>query len=91
MPTYEYECKSCGYLFEHSQSMSDKPLQKCPKCKKGLRRIIGSGGGLIFKGAGFYATDYRKPSYKEKEKQERPASCSNTAKDCATCPNNGKK
>lgn len=60
MPTYEYECTSCGYKFEVSQKMSDKHLDKCPKCTKKIRRLIGQGGGIIFKGSGFYATDYRK-------------------------------
>lgn len=60
MPTYEYECKSCGHRFEKFQNMTDKPLSNCPKCKKAVRRIIGQGAGIIFKGKGFYATDYRK-------------------------------
>lgn len=72
MPTYEYECKSCGHTFEKSQSMTDKPLKKCPKCSKAVRRLIGSGSGIIFKGAGFYATDYRK----DRPKVEAPSSCS---------------
>ncbi len=62
MPTYEYECTKCGHAFEASQKMTDKPLSKCPKCEKKLRRLIGSGGGIIFKGPGFYATDYKKKS-----------------------------
>jgi putative FmdB family regulatory protein len=61
MPTYEYECLSCGYHFEIFQMMTDEPVKTCPKCKKRLRRIIGTGSGIIFKGSGFYATDYRKP------------------------------
>ena len=61
MPTYEYECKACGHRFEQFQQMTAKPLEKCPKCKKKLRRLIGNGAGIIFKGSGFYATDYRKP------------------------------
>jgi putative FmdB family regulatory protein len=61
MPTYEYECPKCGYHFEHFQSMKDEPLKRCPKCKKlGLKRLIGGGAGLIFKGSGFYITDYKK-------------------------------
>jgi len=60
MPTYEYECPKCGHAFELSQSMSDERLTKCPKCKKaGLRRLVGGGAGLIFKGSGFYITDYK--------------------------------
>ncbi|HZZ57147.1 MAG TPA: FmdB family zinc ribbon protein [Opitutaceae bacterium] len=61
MPTYEYACSKCGHHFEQFQSMSDAPLKKCPKCKKlALKRLIGGGAGLIFKGTGFYITDYKK-------------------------------
>lgn len=63
MPTYEYECKACGHRFEESQPMTAAPLKKCPKCKKNkVSRLISSGSGIIFKGSGFYATDYRKGS-----------------------------
>lgn len=58
MPTYEYECEKCGYRFERFQSMTDKPLKTCPKCKGPVTRLIGSGSGIIFKGSGFHATDY---------------------------------
>jgi len=57
MPTYEYECKTCGYSFEAFQSMSDDPLKVCPECGKEIRRIINGGSGIIFKGSGFYVTD----------------------------------
>jgi putative FmdB family regulatory protein len=60
MPNYDYECTKCGHKFEVFQSMSDKLLTKCPKCEKKVKRLIGSGSGIIFKGSGFYATDYRK-------------------------------
>ncbi len=60
MPTYEYECVHCGNKFEAFQKMSDQPLKACPKCNKKVRRLISSGAGIIFKGSGFYATDYRK-------------------------------
>jgi len=60
MPTYDYECTECGHVFEHFQAMTDTPLRKCPKCKASVRRLIGSGLGVIFKGSGFYQTDYRK-------------------------------
>lgn len=60
MPTYEYECTHCGNKFEAFQKMTDQPLKSCPKCNKKVRRLISSGAGIIFKGSGFYATDYRK-------------------------------
>lgn len=63
MPTYEYACQKCGHEFEQFQSMRDEPLKKCPKCKKqSLKRLVGGGAGLIFKGTGFYITDYKKKS-----------------------------
>lgn len=68
MPTYEYVCPNCKHHFEQFQSMSDPPLKKCPKCKKtGVKRLIGSGAGLIFKGTGFYITDYKKKTGAPKE------------------------
>jgi len=61
MPTYEYECSHCGHELEAYQSMKDRPLRKCPACKRlALRRKISGGSGLIFKGTGFYITDYKK-------------------------------
>ncbi|MBI5416238.1 MAG: zinc ribbon domain-containing protein [Candidatus Omnitrophica bacterium] len=61
MPTYEYECSSCGHTLEVLQSMSDKKLKKCPGCgKPNLHRLIGMGSGIIFKGTGFYETDYKR-------------------------------
>lgn len=61
MPTYQYECDACGHGFEELQTMTDKKLTKCPKCGKNkLSRLIGSGSGMIFKGSGFYETDYKK-------------------------------
>ena len=62
MPTYEYECKKCEHRFEAFQSMSDDPLKTCPECKGEVRRLIGAGAGIIFKGSGFYVTDSRKSS-----------------------------
>jgi putative FmdB family regulatory protein len=68
MPTYEYACQKCGHEFEQFQSMRDEPLKKCPRCKKaGLKRLVGSGAGLIFKGTGFYITDYKNKSSGKKE------------------------
>lgn len=60
MPTYEYECETCHFHFEEFQKMTDKPLQKCPKCGKRVKRLISPGAGFIFKGNGFYITDYKK-------------------------------
>jgi len=60
MPTYEYECLKCGHRFEIFQKISDAPLKTCPECHKAVRRLIGAGSGIIFRGPGFYATDYRK-------------------------------
>ncbi|MDD5595606.1 MAG: zinc ribbon domain-containing protein [Candidatus Omnitrophica bacterium] len=62
MPTYEYECLHCKHAFELFQKINDQPAEKCPKCGKKVKRLIGSGSGIIFKGPGFYATDYRKPT-----------------------------
>jgi putative FmdB family regulatory protein len=60
MPTYEYACPKCGHQFEQFQSMRDEPLKRCPKCKKlSLKRLVSGGAGLIFKGSGFYITDYK--------------------------------
>jgi putative FmdB family regulatory protein len=59
MPTYDYECNKCGHRFEAFQSISDKPINRCPKCKGPVKRLIGAGAGLIFKGSGFYITDYK--------------------------------
>lgn len=71
MPTYEYECPKCGHTFEQYQSMIDEPLKKCPACKKtGVKRLVGGGGGLIFKGSGFYITDYRNKDSAQKEKKK---------------------
>ena len=70
MPTYDYECTKCGHRFEAFQSMSDKPLTKCPECRGKVKRLIGAGAGLIFKGSGFYITDYRSKDYKEKARSD---------------------
>ncbi|MCX7026155.1 MAG: zinc ribbon domain-containing protein [Spirochaetes bacterium] len=62
MPTYEYECRSCQHRFEKFQSMSDDPIRVCPACGGSVRRVIGGGMGVIFKGSGFYITDSKKTS-----------------------------
>lgn len=66
MPTYEYKCKNCGYKLEKFQSITKRPIRKCPKCGRlKLKRLIGPGAGVIFKGSGFYQTDYRSDEYKK--------------------------
>ncbi len=71
MPTYEYKCDACGNAFERFQTMSSAPVKKCPKCGKNkVRRLIGMGAGLIFKGSGFYITDYRSEGYKDQAKAD---------------------
>ncbi len=72
MPTYEYICENCGYEFEKFQPITARPLRKCPDCgKSNLKRLVGTGSGIIFKGSGFYQTDYRSESYKQGEKSEK--------------------
>jgi putative FmdB family regulatory protein len=74
MPTYDYECDACHHRFEQSQSIKEEALKKCPKCKKSkLRRVFGGGGGILFKGSGFYQTDYRSKNYNESVKKETPS------------------
>lgn len=74
MPTYEYHCDACEHNFDEFQAMSDAPLKKCPKCKKSkLRRVFGAGAAILFKGSGFYQTDYRSDSYKAAAKAEQDA------------------
>ncbi len=70
MPTYEYQCDHCGWFFEKFQSISAEPIRKCSKCGQPIRRLIGTGAGVIFKGSGFYQTDYRSSDYRQKAKSE---------------------
>lgn len=92
MPTYEYQCKSCAHKFEAFQQITEEPLKVCPVCQGKIKRLIGTGAGFIFKGPGFYATDYRTKEYKDRHKQETkegtacPTSNSNEA--CKNCPKN---
>lgn len=71
MPTYEYECTSCGHRFEKFQSITAPPLKHCPNCGKRIKRLLGGGGGVIFKGSGFYTTDYRSENYKKAAKADK--------------------
>jgi len=82
MPTYDYECENCGHQFEQFQSITAKPLKKCPECgKMKLQRLIGAGAGIIFKGSGFYQTDYRSESYKQGKKNDtKPSTDKDTTK-----------
>ena len=82
MPTYEYECRVCNHTFEKFQSMSDDPVRVCPKCGGAVRRLIGGGTGVIFKGSGFYITDSKKSG---------SVSTKSSPKSCETCPSNAKK
>jgi putative FmdB family regulatory protein len=89
MPTYDYQCDACGHVFEHYQSITASPLRKCPGCGKlKLKRLIGTGAGLIFKGAGFYQTDYRSDSYKKSADGDKPAAETKTTdkKETAAAP-----
>lgn len=76
MPTYEYKCQECAHAFEAVQRMTDAPLQTCPVCQGRVKRLIGAGAGLIFKGSGFYITDSRSQTYKEAARKEQSASSS---------------
>jgi len=83
MPTYDYVCAKCGHQFEAFQSMSDAPLTKCPKCKTGkVKRLIGAGAGLMFKGSGFYETDYKHARSAAPAAKPEPS----PSPSCANCP-----
>ncbi len=87
MPTYEYECGNCGHRFDKFQSMSEDPLKICPKCGQPVRRLIGTGAGIVFKGAGFHANDYRRSSAASARPscgRERP--CCGRGAPCETKP-----
>ena len=71
MPTYDYKCQDCGYDFEKFQSINARKLTKCPRCGGKVKRLIGTGAGIIFKGSGFYETDYRSKNYKDGKKREK--------------------
>ena len=82
MPTYEYLCSNCEHAFEKFQSITANPLKKCPECgKMKLQRLIGTGAGIIFKGSGFYQTDYRSESYKQDQKNAKPKKATESKKD----------
>ena len=80
MPTYDYKCDACGHAFERFHSMTAPPVKRCPECGKlKVKRLLGTGAGLIFKGSGFYITDYRDKSYNESAKKDSAGGASSTA------------
>lgn len=85
MPTYDYKCEGCGHVAEIFQSMSDKPKRTCPKCKaRKFKRLIGTGAGVIFKGSGFYETDYRGSDYASDAKKDTDSgNCSGNPSACS--------
>jgi putative FmdB family regulatory protein len=84
MPTYDYQCSACSHAFEEFHGINEAPLKKCPKCGKlKLARLIGTGGAILFKGGGFYSTDYRSDSYKSGAKADSGPSCSGNPSSCA--------
>lgn len=87
MPTYDYVCDECGNRFEEFQSITAEPLKTCPKCKGKVRRLIGTGNGFLFKGSGFYITDYRSEGYKrDKNKAEGKTSSATKEKTSKEVP-----
>ena len=92
MPTYDYKCSNCGAIFEHFQSMTERPIQKCQNCgKNSAVRLIGGGSGLIFKGSGFYITDYKnkntsesKPAKKDSKEPKKESAAKETANSTAS-------
>jgi len=75
MPTYDYQCDACGHTFEKFQPITARPIRVCPNCaKRRVRRLIGMGAGIIFKGSGFYQTDYRSESYRKEAEKAKSAS-----------------
>ena len=81
MPTYDYQCRNCGHELEIFQSIKEAPKKKCPKCGKlTLKRLLGTGAGVIFKGSGFYQTDYRSEGYRKAAEKEKPSAAAKTDK-----------
>jgi putative FmdB family regulatory protein len=87
VPTYEYKCTACGYAFERFQSIKAAPIKKCPECGKSkVKRLIGMGAGLLFKGSGFYITDYRAESYNKAAKADAAPTSGSDAKPSGDAP-----
>ncbi|MDI6774195.1 MAG: zinc ribbon domain-containing protein [Verrucomicrobiota bacterium] len=90
MPTYEYECARCGNRFERFQGITELPVKRCPRCRSKVRRLPGTGAGVIFKGSGFYQTDYRSSNYREAAKKEKALPDAATAKEAKKDDASGK-
>ena len=86
MPTYEYQCQKCKRRHEAFQSITAKPLTRCGTCGGKLKRLMGSGSGFLFKGSGFYITDYRSKSYQDAKKKDQPAPPREGAGPAASAP-----
>ena len=94
MPTYDYVCDACQHAFELFQSIKEEPKKQCPECgKKKLRRLIGPGAAIVFKGSGFYTTDYRSESYKKAAAADKPAAAASDSQSSGEKPgeSGGKK
>ena len=91
MPSYDYECKSCSYIFEVFQNMSDPLIKKCPRCSKGVRRLIGGGTGIIFKGSGFYVTDNKRGDNGSSSKTSDTSSSSDSKESTPKTESSGDK
>ncbi|GIX01610.1 MAG: zinc ribbon domain-containing protein [Thermogutta sp.] len=92
MPTYEYVCEACEHTFEEFQSITAEPLRKCPACGKNkLRRVIGPGGAILFKGSGFYCTDYRSESYKKAASRDNGNGSSDSGSSKSSTSKSGSK
>lgn len=86
MPTYEYECTKCGHHFDAFQKINDKTLDKCPRCNGKVKRLISAGAGIIFKGSGFYSTDYKNKSLKDRDlPKEQSGVCPKMKEGCGGC------
>ena len=80
MPTYEYECSKCGHEFERFENITAEPTRRCPECGGKVKRLLGTGAGILFKGSGFYQTDYRTEGYKKSAEADKPDKGSSESK-----------
>ncbi|MCJ7543118.1 MAG: zinc ribbon domain-containing protein [Phycisphaerae bacterium] len=87
MPTYEYQCQACGKRFERFQPITAAPIRRCPACGRNkVRRLIGPGAGVLFKGSGFYQTDYRSDAYRKAAEKDKPADAAASSSTAASSP-----